>query len=43
MDCVTLGVTIGLRFEITNRQQKLVSVASAGLASPGIEHFLDRV
>jgi phosphoribosylformylglycinamidine synthase len=43
MDCVTLGVTIGLRIEISNRQQKLVSAASGGLASPGIERFLDRV
>jgi phosphoribosylformylglycinamidine synthase len=43
VDCVALGVTIGLRLTISNRQRKLVSVASAGLASPGIEHFLDRV
>jgi phosphoribosylformylglycinamidine synthase len=43
VDCTTLGVTIGLRIEIFNRRQKLVGMASAGLASPGIEHFLDRV
>jgi phosphoribosylformylglycinamidine synthase len=43
IECLTLGVTMEARLEITNRRRKLVSVASAGLASPGIEHFLDRV
>jgi phosphoribosylformylglycinamidine synthase II len=43
IDCETIGVTMELRLEITNRRQKLVSTPSAGLASPGIENFLDRV
>lgn len=40
--CDVIGVTMGLRFEISNRHRKLIDVASAGLTSPGLDRYLNR-
>jgi phosphoribosylformylglycinamidine synthase len=42
VQCDVIGVTMGLRFEISNRHRKLVDVASAGLTSPGLDRYLNR-
>ncbi len=41
IECELVGVTIELRFEVKNRRRELIDTASAGLASPGLETYLN--